>query len=172
MFLICEGLDNTGKSTLVGKLAEDLKLLAIANKKRPESIKEVFEYTTDICLLSTRYSIIMDRWQPISESIYGPICRNTQIIKLGDRGILDKMTSDFKAFVIYCRPPRSVVLASIGERPQMEGVVKNLDNLYSAYDDRMFLVARSLPVIIYDYTINDYSNLLSQIKTLLQGPEL
>lgn len=169
--IIAEGIDNGGKSTLVTRLAEDFKLLSMVNKQRPQSIDDISRYVAEITLLSCKYPIIHDRWVSIGESIYGPICRNTQLIDDEAKMALDWVTAFVNPLVIYCRPPLSTVRATFHERSQMEGVADNLDILYSAYDNRILEISLVCSVFVYDYSSTPYETLFKHVTTHLKGSQ-
>lgn len=167
--IIVEGCDNTGKSTLVARIASDLKIMAITSRSRPRSIEDIAQYTAEMTLLSCKYPTVFDRWQPISESIYGPVCRNSWLIDDEAKTALDWVTAFVNPLVIYCRPPLQAVVGSIGARDQMEGVVDRVEDLYNEYDERMQEIALVMHVIEYDYTSNSYEDLLVHINTHRNG---
>lgn len=167
--IIVEGMDNSGKSTLVAKLAGTLKIMAITSRSRPTSIDDIAQYTAEMTLLSCKYPVVFDRWQPISESIYGPICRCTTLIDDEAKTALDWVTAFVNPLVIYCRPQLETIIGSIHERDQMEGVVENVSRLVQAYDRRMHELSQVMSVIEYDYTRNSYEDLLTHVNTHLNG---
>lgn len=161
--IIVEGCDNSGKSTLINQLSEDLKLLVVANRRRPTCTGDVVMWTCDAIRLGSRYPTIFDRWQPISEPIYGPICRGTMWPDSNTLKSLHSLT--IGALVVYCRPPDHVIL-NFGDRPQMEGVIKNAKEIIKAYDLRMAMLP--FPVIQYDYTQDDYKVLREAVSNHLK----
>lgn len=167
--IIVEGCDNTGKSTLVARIASDLKIMAITSRSRPRSIEDIAQYTAEMTLLSCKYPTVFDRWQPISESIYGPVCRNTQLIDDEAQTALDWVTSFVNPLVIYCRPPLAAVVKTIHAREQMEGVVDRVEDLYNGYDERMREVAQVMAVMVHDYTTTTYEDLLVHVNTHRNG---
>lgn len=167
--IIVEGCDNSGKTTLVAKLAQDLQLLSINNRKRPQSLEEVNYYTLHMVQLSMYHSTIFDRWQPISEPIYGPVCRGIDLIDSNSLARLLAITQEAKPLVIYCRPSLSTIL-NFGDRGQMEGVVQHGAELVSCYDSAMKTIAGILPVVKYDYEAHTYDEILNQARTHLNGP--
>lgn len=167
--IIVEGCDNTGKSTLVSRLAGDLKIMAITSRSRPTSIEDIAQYTGEMTLLSCKYKTVFDRWQAISESIYGPVCRGTQLIDDEARSVLDWITAFVNPLVIYCRPQYEQIANTIRKRKQMEGVEENLQELVSAYDERMLQISGTMATFVYDYTHTTYEDLLAHVKLHLNG---
>lgn len=162
--IIVEGCDNTGKSTLVAKLAEDLKLLVINNKRRPKDYTEASNYLHQVMTSFPGIPTILDRLCTISEPVYGPICRNTHIYSQAQlRGDLDFLLRH-NPTIIYCRPPVATILG-FGDRPQMEGVKDNARSIIGAYDltiDQLAL--QGFRVVHWDYTNYDYKWIKQKVK--------
>lgn len=154
--IIVEGCDNAGKTTLVSQLSGELKLLTICNRRRPESIERSWDYFTAIMIAAQEFPTIFDRWQPISEPIYGPICRNTHLFSMTARiHQLKEMHDRFgmEALLIYCRPSLKKIL-DFGEREQMDGVIANAQAIVSKYDEDMLWIHHTfdhITVVRYDY---------------------
>lgn len=162
--IIVEGMDNAGKTTLVDRLSEDLKLLRISNRKRPTGLTDMYWYAISMVELSKQYPTIFDRWQIISEPIYGPICRGTDWPSQADLYALEAMTTAVNPLIIYCRPPDEVIL-NFGDRPQMEGVIDQAKQLIAAYDRAIERLEKSgwFGVLRYDYKTDTYEVLRKQV---------
>lgn len=156
MLIIVEGMDNTGKTTLANRLADDLKLVLVSNKKRPESFQDIKEYCTKICELAENRHVITDRWAPISEKIYGPICRDSHIYKDENE---EEFETQVHTFIIYCRPTIKTI-KEFGNRSQMEGVIEKADELIKAYDNIPFFLVDYM----YNYKLSDYIELMGVIR--------
>lgn len=167
--IIVEGCDNSGKTTLVNRLSEELRLLSIINREKPPNREYIFHYVATMTFLSSQYSTIFDRWPSISEPIYGPICRNRYLLESEDLTFLHTSVSRISPLVIYCRPKDSTIL-DFGDRPQMGGVIENGDKLIRGYDVEMLRVARFLQVVNYDYEHDSYQSIFDQVLTHLKGP--
>jgi len=167
--IVVEGCDNSGKTTLIQRLAEELKLLSITNRRKPQQRADVFHYTTDMVMLSLHYSTIFDRWQAISEPIYGPICRGIGYLESGDTDFLHRVAQVAKPLLIYCRPRDSTIL-NFGERDQMAGVIENGPRLIAAYDREIKYASRWFPVVRYDFERDTYDSLRDQALAHLKGP--
>jgi cytidylate kinase len=171
MVIIIEGMDNTGKTTLATKLADDLKMVWVNNRHKPKSYEDMADWTYSMAELARRNNVLFDRWCAISEPVYGPICRNINIATEADlTGLymyLQRMVP--KHLVIWCKPPREVVISSIDTRDQMEGVVANTHKLLDEYDERMKKVKLHLNVVEWDYTKDDYSKLRQVITGIWHG---
>jgi len=169
MFVIVEGPDNSGKSTLVNQLSKDLKLLVINNRKLPASVAESQAYLDLVLPLTKHFPTIFDRWQTISEPIYGPICRKNHLFKLAQIDFQFEVIRPLRPMVIYCRPPSQVAL-NFGPIEQMEGVISNAEQLLKAYDDHMIYINNFwAPVVRYDWTAGGYEELRHKISQHYQG---
>lgn len=168
--IIVEGCDNTGKTTLVTKLAQDLRLISVNNRKRPQSRQESEDYLHALLPLVKSHPTIFDRWQPISEPIYGPICRNTRILPFDAMEAQHRILSDVVhrpgPLVIYCRPKDSTIL-NFGDREQMTGVIEHAHTLIQEYDAMMpWLHDKWFRVLHYDFedSLTTYESLVAKIR--------
>lgn len=154
--IIIEGMDNSGKSTLVQRLAEDLKLCKVATYHKPSSFKMIQEY--DSWLTSSPQPIIMDRHPMISDLVYGKVLR-------GFSYVTEEQSKAWAAKhkIIYCRPPTSFIL-NFGERDQLEGVKENALKLMLMYEMYM----EDIEHIIYDHT--NYEGVKNALERYLRSP--
>lgn len=158
MLIIVEGFDNSGKSTLVSQLAEEFKLVTMNNRCRPTTEREAIDYTSQVQDFAANWGVIVDRWSPISEPIYGPICRGTHLFK---PETLKKHLEGLDALLIYCRPSEDKIM-NFGDRPQMKGVIEHAPKLLAAYDS--FMGTRDH--IRYDW---NYASLRHKVNNYLEG---
>ena len=151
--IIVEGMDNTGKTTLIQQLAEDLKLTIAKTYYKPWGDRDemvLYANWLEIC----PFPLIVDRHPFISELIYGTTLRGHSH---SDRSLAASVQGIH--LVIYCRPPTDTILSTLQDREQMEGVDKHAKALLDLYDE---VVQDS---VHYDYTAPEaYSNLLKEIK--------
>ena len=158
MMVILEGSDDTGKSTLATKLAMALKA-PILKAVPSEGPNQPDQYYKDWVMehLGMDYEDpsklkIYDRFPVISEEIYGPLLRDRNHfspVEYWIRQLVNKATYR----IIYCRPPREVVLSTVGSGIQMDGVVENSGKLLDLYDGFMKQLRDfKIPVHVYDYT--------------------
>lgn len=131
MIIVVEGMDNTGKTTLAGRIAKAMRAVYV-KAERPAAGPDLLVYQ-NILEVATKYSgiCVADRHVAISEPIYGTICRGGHALDVKD---VDFCLSRLD-LVIYCRPSDVTIHRTIDRRPQMEGVVKNTRRLIEAYDD-------------------------------------
>lgn len=162
--IIVEGMDNSGKSTLVKTLSKSMGLLALNNRVKLSSPAEFRAYTTDMIELSRGYPVIFDRWPGISEWVYGPILRGISHITkealrlhlfwLNDRGFQ----------IVYCRPPTDDLL-NWGSEDQREGVQSNARSLITKYDRVMddIYASGDIPFHLYNYRYHTVEQLQDQL---------
>lgn len=155
--IVVEGMDNTGKSTLVDFLAHELKACVVKTFKKAPSVADVFEYN-GWCSRS-HYPLILDRVHYISDLVYGTVIRD-------HTSVTQAMASFFRrdTILIYCRPPEEVIF-SFGEREQMNGVKEQAVKLLAAYDE---LMARLSPDITYDYTVDNQEGVLQHVLSAIR----
>lgn len=163
--IVVEGMDNTGKTTLIEMLAKALNLYSVKVASRPKETSDVFQCLSLLANwdLQCKNRLIADRLQVISEYIYGPICRNTNIV--GDevfRGFLESLPG-YKMTIIWCRPKNEIIKSSLGHRDQMAGVSEQADKLIARYDEVMWDIQIRIPLLQWDYTRGDFSSLLHAV---------
>lgn len=158
--IIVEGCDNSGKTTLVSALSGDLRLLSIVNRQRPLSLQDSYAYLTRVLPLALRFATIFDRWQPISEPIYGPICRGVHLFNDAHIQNQFRMTKNMalQPLVIYCRPSIEKIM-DFGEREQMAGVIENAPAIVAAYDHQIEWLKQHFPVVRYDFERDTYDHI-------------
>ena len=140
--IIVEGIDNSGKSTLILQLQETFRIPAIRSGMRPTSQKDITHYH-NWCAASPT-PLILDRHPVISDQVYGLILRG---YSPSNPSLAQLLRQDH--FLVFCHPSFKVVSQSIHERDQMDGVEEQLHSLYIAYRD---LMDQLEPDFIYDYT--------------------
>lgn len=165
--IIVEGPDNSGKTTLARKLAQLLELLYMNNRRLPKQVKDVSKYLERCLLMDQHFPVILDRLSLISEPIYGPICRQVNLLDLPTQDQLLRHLHPHKPLIIYCRPPRDEILADNG-REQMDGVVAYGPKLLEVYDQTMDRLQVSFKVFRYDWTQDDIGELARKINNQLE----
>ena len=180
--VIVEGMDNSGKTTLVRALSDDCKLLVMNNRRRPKTKEDVFDYVDIVVPMARRFPVILDRFAPISEPIYGPICRSSHILTKDDvsrcmlrvsRGPMNPgltFGNQSMALIIYCRPRDSTILGFKPEIAQMDRVIENGQALLQAYDKSMKeLGSFWFTVVHYDWEIDSYDSLKNLVSQHFQN---
>lgn len=164
--VIVEGCDNAGKTTLVQRLSDELKLLTVLNRRRPRSLQQSWDYLTRIMPAMAYLPTVVDRFMAVSEPIYGPICRGERLYSLADIvhqfKFVTKSLGDHPPLLVYCRPSNERIL-NFGDRPQMAGVIQNAQALIEAYDGQIGWLRDTvpLPVVRYDF---DRGGAYEQVK--------
>lgn len=150
MMVIIEGMDNSGKSSLIDKLLPSYPFSVIHSRtywdEDPDhwvkGIQEVME-------AATRRDIFCDRFPVITESVYGPVLRGKNV--LSDHPSWPDLLQELarvQPVIIYCRPPLHK-LVQWGTRGQMDGVKERALDLIAQYD-RVMKAFKN--VCTYDYT--------------------
>jgi hypothetical protein len=151
--IIVEGLDGSGKSTLIRKISQEIIGLTIATSEGPPKNKEeLTKRWNDKLHIHYGTKSILDRAEPISERIYGPILRGVDFF--GEDWPISQL-HEKKIPLIYCRPPSYILLnpkmhvPRSSEDPQhLEQVLINQLKLMTAYDQIM----AGIPHVEYDWT--------------------
>ena len=168
--ILVEGLDNTGKTTLVSDLALRYPELAvrpsIGNKHDLSDIrKQAQDEAHGLPPLT-----IADRSRIVSEYIYGPILKSRPLAYPFDLWMT--YLSGFlhhRHLVIYCTRPLEKLQATFDEREQLSGVYENLEDLYATYQDFMdalrLLFSFADPVnpckvLLYDFEVDGWLDLI------------
>lgn len=174
-----EGLDNTGKTTLVKHITEEFPSLemrpSIGNKHDPNAIQRM-AYDEAYVLGP---SVISDRSRILSEYVYSPVLK-TRPVAYGYNRWLTYLGawSLNKQLVIYCHREPINVLESFDESEQLEGVKDNLLVLDMRYKQLMhtleflFAVAPNPDNLIIDWDFDDYENMdyiLEAVKVYCKG---
>jgi hypothetical protein len=114
---------------------------------------------------------VYDRHPLISEPIYAPIVRKTTPQEPFDNPSWVRSQSIHmakQALVVVCLPPLWVVRTNTSQSVQMPGVVDNIQQLWTAYNQ--FISANRTGVIVYDYTNHDTApSKRLQIQNQLRG---
>lgn len=149
--IIVEGLDNTGKTTLVDNLTATFQLRR-EKSPGPASLLTHLEWIVN-ALNDDDTCIIYDRYSVISERVYGPCLRGDSVFRDLSDSLLE-LTLQKVPLIIYCRPPVEKIV-DWGDRTQMSGVKANVQSLLDLYDMEIWRVRRlnkDQNVIRYDYT--------------------
>lgn len=177
MIIIVEGMDGTGKTTLVQQLAHRLE---VQPRKFVGSLGPGDDYRSAL-VSRTRSEItelesaaaggrpvkrLYDRFPLISEAVYGPVLRGRNCFG-GLYYPLRRRLLALKAMIIYCRPSKEVIRANIQQAPQMSGVLEHFGELLDAYD-KLFVELTESPVhsyiTVYDYTRDKVQELIHKIR--------
>jgi len=153
MHVVVEGTDGSGKSSLIQELRRQCpaSLLVLSRSRPPETLSEVLSFLRWVDGYVSNPPLVLDRYPLISEPIYGPLFRGTNLLA----GIKADVFLTRMNKIIYCRPPVDRILANVQRTrlDQMAGVVDHTAELIEQYD-RQFadLIVRGYPVVFFDYT--------------------
>lgn len=163
--IIVEGPDNSGKSTLIQWLKDNLQVKELKHGRHgpPTGPKDIVERTETILKKALSYphkATITDRFSLIGESIYGPVLRGkdlwTEVPQ--DKIRLQKVLITLDPFFIYCRPERSVItdmkkhqVKDYDTEEHVLNVTKNQELIIDAYDN-YFAMFQPHNFYKYNYT--------------------
>ena len=169
--IIVEGMDNTGKTTLIQRLIRDskgrgyLRAIVSLGPNKPEHEQKDWARNQ---LYGPNIPMIYDRFLPICDIVYGGVLRGGSIWDI-DSQYLKSLYSLKHPIIIYCRPPKDVILGFEDGRLQMEGVEDHGEELVDKYDSIMAILRNiGFEVIHYDYTQNSYDYLMYKIEKRLK----
>lgn len=172
--IVVEGVDGSGKSNLVKKLTQELKLpvheRACTSVGGP--VDNLFEWASnDVLTWNCQPLSIYDRHPFISEYVYGPIIRGT--IDPGFLSLAAKYhTQKFyrNALVIHCDPGMDEVSKNIRHSGdgQMGKVSENADALYLTYASLMHYWPSSRGVFKWNYRTTQLDDLLEVCDVHIQ----
>lgn len=130
--IIVEGMDGSGKTTLVHQLAKKFNLEVV---NRPQGVHFDTWWPNELDRTDQQPIPIYDRFF-YSELVYGPILRgkiNANMELVNNVAWFMRST----ALLIYARPHSSVIREEVNRNPQMEGVIEHFQPLLEAYDQLM-----------------------------------
>lgn len=149
--IVVEGVDGSGKTTLIQSLREAsiCHFVTLSRSSPPKTLEEI----TDVLMWMEKGAmmatpLICDRHPLISEPIYGNVLRGYSL--------LDRLTNyedhwSLVDRVIYVRPSMDTIFKFIGHQPQLKGVIRNLERLIVAYDEKIeSLRDKHVKVITYN----------------------
>lgn len=179
--IVVEGLDNTGKTTLVEKLCSDFPQLkhtpSIGNKHDLNQIADQAWYMAE----EAEVDEIWDRSRIISEYVYNPVLNMRPLAFNKDSWFeMIRRWLQHPQLVIYCRRPIGHIFESFDEREQLEGVAGNLAALDRAYEGMMWFIEvlfqQSDPpkyIIEYNYEVDTYEEVRDSVaRYLAEAKEL
>lgn len=168
--IIVEGMDGSGKSTLVRRLTDDFDGLVLV--KNPLDDKQDFNKWWPQELDRTKsYEVpIHDRffW---SELVYGPVIRGR--LAVGEI-LLNNVVLFLRqvALLVYARPHSSIIMEAMKVNDQMPGVFEKKRELLGLYDNLMMVEKQWFKnrFVRYDWnTPESYENVRVRVKAYLKG---
>lgn len=160
--IIVEGMDNTGKSTLVRSLVADFHLEV---RKTPGDVigvpTRLVQWVEHELDQRPERPVIYDRFPLVSERVYGILLRGRCCIDTR----FDNWIKWRHPLIIYCKPPIEMIL-NFGDRPQMDGVKEHAKLLLERYEGLMKHLSESgANLVKYDYT---RPNAYGTVRTAVQ----
>lgn len=174
--IVVEGMDNSGKTTLVQKLHKVnagivIKSLGPSTEDGTKAyLAKAISLADTASNQATKLNVIFDRVALVSEEIYGRVLRGYSVFEEDWTFWWEKFIEKLDPYFIYCRPDLDAILFTIGERAQLEGVENNVVKLLNNYD-RFFLQSPWMEELllkgrmsIYSYTAHpDPANLIEHL---------
>ena len=139
--IIVEGMDNTGKSTLIEALGKEFKIPTARGNMAGAKMDQMVRWIN--WAGACPKPLILDRHPAISDLVYGNILKGSS-----ESSVEFAQKSREGNFLIYCCPPLESIEKSFSERPQMKGTHENLLALYIAYES---LMEKLSPDFYYDW---------------------
>jgi GTPase SAR1 family protein len=172
--IIVTGPDNSGKSTLVGRLVRDFKLEKAQRYHTlpPADGESYFQYWKvwlERDQLGEAKNVIHDRGI-IDEFVYGFTLRGKLCLTTSQVSTIRDKLYVAQPLIILCQPPIDVQLKTFHERPQLKNTDVQIDAINNAFDYMLTEYPLGfLKVVKYDYTKNPeaYENVTSQVQTFL-----
>lgn len=171
IFLL-EGVDCSGKSSAAARLAKHLRsegrrVVTFHHGPHLQVKKGLARLYVESALpaLLGHADVILDRcW--LSELPYGVSYRGTDRLGTAQRRMLERIFMRGETVVIYCDPGWARVSEAYLARKGEEYVdsLQQLEVIYNLY--RTELQHTSLPVLRYDYTVNDVVEQVKALETL------
>jgi thymidylate kinase len=156
-FVIIEGADGAGKTTLAERLRDVLGLVYEHVGPPDDKDKAFVEYLERIQKFCGESDVVFDRFHWGSQ-VYGQVFRGRRDLSAREFNYLEEELDRHGTVCILCAPPWSHVVenrrqrASIGELDPrgFEDSVEKLATVYTKFE-RVFAIS-DLPRMTYDYT--------------------
>lgn len=173
--IVVEGMDGSGKTTLVNQLYEYLgpsRVEVVPGYNRitgPKSPMRVW-WMEQLSINPFNKTVLHDRFF-YPELVYGPVLRGRID---AEPSTIDYVRSFLRehALLIYCRPPVEVIRNGSNAEPQMKGVHEKFPHLLYEYD---LVMSEEVPhmrerFVKYDWTQDDsLLKLVGYIREYLYG---
>lgn len=134
--IVIEGMDGSGKTTLVNQLMEhygDSAHLVPGYNRQPDPKPKIDQWWMEQLSKNPHGKVVIHDRFFYPEFVYGPVLRG---FVTGDESTISYVQEFLRAnaFLIYCRPPIEVLKKGIEVEVQMEGVKNMFNDLLVAYD--------------------------------------
>jgi GTPase SAR1 family protein len=164
--IVVEGMDGSGKSSLVARLTHDLQvpLHPRASDSVGGPVKNLWQWAwDDVIHWEDSELSIYDRHPLVSEYIYGPVTRGSMDpVFVGVESQSLYRIFQENCLIIFCDPGVETVSRNVIKNPQMQGVLNNIPNLYWSY--RTYFHMYPGFQIRWDYDHTDYAQLVANLK--------
>jgi thymidylate kinase len=162
MFVICEGPDGTGKSTLIESARQkDKYFVRFQSSGPPPTLETVTAVLFWLRQFPKAIHVVCDRLPCISDRVYGPILRKVDLFK----GLPLNFGLGAADVIIYCRPPIEVMMRNAQTGTHLAGVAEKQKALIQGYDELFMRIEKELPakVIRYDFTKESAEELWARV---------
>jgi GTPase SAR1 family protein len=155
--IIVSGPDNSGKTTLVKKLCEDLHLNNLPKCKSLPLWEHPVEYSDWIIqtIKDSHHDDIVDRCF-IDELVYGPIMRGKVCFDAPQFKACADALVDKSPLIIITNPGANMISKSYAEREQYPQLHQNLKVLFRYYEAMNEYPFNQCPQYIFDYSFDPY----------------
>ena len=174
-FIIVEGMDNTGKTTLIQRIireyARGYSLSRVSLGPNCPDREQIDWLINNMKFVQANPQelVIYDRFLPICDTVYGNVLRGGSLWSI-DNPQLKMIKDSYNPLIIYCRPHIDVITGFSDGRDQMEGVEENAIKLVEAYD-RMISDLKAkygYDILVYDFNfIEDHKRIEEAVKNIL-----
>lgn len=161
MNILFEGPDGSGKSTLIDQLRQRYYCHIIRTSGPPRSRNDVNEFLGLIATPGTVLKLI-DRHPFISDPIYSWLLKRAPAIP----NVIIPIPNI--NLIVYCRPPTDTIKANLMTQEHLPGIIERIDDLITAYDERMSTYPEGL-IRRYNYSLE---NALPSLLYALKGYHL
>lgn len=163
--IIVEGMDGSGKSHLCYELSKRLGCYVLQHKWRPKETKDLDVYRTKMEWIDhyLQGQLILDRFSPISESVYGPIVRGTSLVEF--LHLTQLVLGSPIQCIVFCDPPPEIIYENLKSSSQMDGVREHHSKLVVRYRRIMSLLAENdkLRILHWNYTTDSFDKLTENL---------
>lgn len=175
--IIIEGPDNTGKTTLMDRLIEDIGLIKAPMKFNPHDKEDVCQYVKDFYDVAYNYlsqhQILKEVWDRIyfSELIYGPLKRDGVCFTEEQSILLPQLLKKIRPLVIICNTDIETIKNNLHEREQYinENEIEEMKDQYDRLYDKVTPIT---PYIYhYNYKHDDYDSLKHFVQLYIRVME-
>jgi deoxyadenosine/deoxycytidine kinase len=135
--IVVEGIDGSGKSTLIADLAHQLPDGVHIKRRGPLQRHPLEEYEYDLTDYTPRVGEhwLLDRWH-IGEQLYGPLYRGQSQVTSAMRMHIDLVLDKLGALKILMAPPEQVIQERIAKRGEDFLQPQHFQVVYDAYKEQ------------------------------------